>query len=139
MTMSTWKNCCISKDMSIIDTLRVIDKAALQFALVVSEGNHLLGVVTDGDIRRGLLRGLELSAPVADVMNTKPLVATINQEKSYIANIMRKSTLHHIPVVDENNVLMNLYTLEDVLYKKVRENVVILMAGGLHQASTTNR
>lgn len=129
--MSTWKKCCIHKDMSIIDTLRVIDKAALQFALVVSEGNHLLGVVTDGDIRRGLLRGLELSAPVAEVMNTKPLVANINQEKSYIANIMRKSALRRIPVVDENNVLTNLYTLEDVLYKRIRDNVVILMAGGL--------
>ena len=129
--MSMWKKCCIHKDMSIIDTLRVINKAVLQFALVVSEDNHLLGVVTDGDIRRGLLRGLELTAPVAEVMNTKPLVANINQEKSYIANIMRKSTLRHIPVVDENNVLINLYTLEDVLYKKIRDNVVILMAGGL--------
>lgn len=129
--MSTWKNCCISKDASIIETLRVIDKAALQFALVVSEDEHLLGVVTDGDIRRGLLRGLELVASVTEVMNSKPVVANINQEKHYIANLMRKYTLHHIPVVDDSNRLLNLYTMEDVLYKEKRDNAVILMAGGL--------
>lgn len=129
--MSTWKNCCIPKDTSIIETLRTIDAAALQFALVVSEKNHLLGVVTDGDIRRGLLRGVELSSPVEEIMNTKPVVANIYQEKYYIANMMRKYALHHMPVVNDKNELVNLYTMEDVLYKKQRDNVVILMAGGL--------
>ena len=129
--MSAWKNCCISKDTSIIETLRTIDEVALQFALVVSEKNHLLGVVTDGDIRRGLLRGVELSSPVEEIMNTKPVVANIRQEKHCIANMMRKYTLHHIPVVNDKNELVNLYTMEDVLYKKQRDNVVVLMAGGL--------
>ena len=129
--MGAWRNCCIPKDTSIIETLRTIDKAALQFALVVSEENHLIGVVSDGDIRRGLLRGVALSSPVEEIMNTKPVVANICQEKHYIANMMRKYALHHIPVVNENNELVNLYTMEDVLYKKQRDNVVILMAGGL--------
>ncbi len=129
--MSTWKNCCIPKDMSIIETLRVIDKAALQLALVVSKRKQLLGVVTDGDIRRGLLKGHELSDSVAEVMNTSPVVAHINQEKHYIASIMRKYALRHIPVLNDSSELVNLYTLEDVLYKKQRDNLVVLMAGGL--------
>lgn len=129
--MSTWQDCCVPLDLPIVETLRVIDKTALQFALIVTKDNNLLGVVTDGDIRRGILKGLGLYVPVAEVMNTKPVVANVNQEKKYVANIMRKFGLHHIPVVDENNVLVNLYTLEDLLYKKTRDNVVILMAGGL--------
>ena len=129
--MSIWKKCCVPKDMPLLEILRVIDTVALQLALVVSEDNRLLGIVTDGDIRRALLKGLPLSATAEQVMNAKPVIAKVSQDKRYVANLMRKMTLHQIPVLNEADELVNLYTLEDLLYKKQRHNVVILMAGGL--------
>lgn len=129
--MRTWKNCCVSKDMPLLEVLRIIDTVALQLALVVSEDNRLLGTVTDGDVRRALLNGQSLSARAEDVMNRKPVVAKVDQEKMYVANLMRKKNLRHIPVLNDKDELVNLYTLENLLYKKQRENVVVLMAGGL--------
>ena len=129
--MSTWKNCCVSKDMPLLEVLRTIDTVALQLALVVSEDNRLLGTVTDGDVRRALLKGLPLSAKAEDVMNKKPVVARDSQEKIYVANLIRKMNLRQIPVLNDEDELVNLYTLEELLYKKQRDNVVILMAGGL--------
>lgn len=129
--MDTWRKCCVPKEMSLIDVLKNIDTYALQLALIVSDENRLLGIVTDGDIRRGLISGMKLSMPVEYVMNKKPIVAHVTQDKMHIAMMMREYRLHHIPVLDEADELVNLYTLEDLVYVKKRDNIVVLMAGGL--------
>ena len=129
--MRNWKNCKITSDTSLIDTMRVIDKSKLQTALVVDEEDHLLGIITDGDVRRGILKGLPFSAPASEIMNPSPLTVTVNHEKSYVINFLAKHTINQIPVLDEDGRLVNLYRLEELLYTKQRENVVLLMAGGL--------
>ena len=60
--------------VSIKDALKIIDKEALRVALVVDD-NKLVGMVTDGDVRRGILQGIELSASVSQIMNTNPISA----------------------------------------------------------------
>ncbi len=129
--MKTWRECCVRQNTELLEVLRVLDAAALQLALVVTEDMHLSGMVTDGDIRRALLRGKTLSSPVQEFMNPHPVVVFSSDSKTYISSLMRRKQLHQIPVLDEDSRLVDLYTLEDVLYKRERDNVVILMAGGL--------
>lgn len=129
--MKNWQTCVIRPDVSLIEAMRVIDKSSLQTALVVDEENHLLGIITDGDVRRAILKGLPFSVQAAEIMNPKPLTVTVNHEKNYIINLMRKYDFKQMPVLDGNGRLVNLWRIEELLYKKQRENTVLLMAGGL--------
>ncbi len=62
--MKNWRSATIPAGSSIRQAMETIDHAAIQIALVIDADDHLLGTVTDGDIRRGLLRGSDLSAPI---------------------------------------------------------------------------
>src|SRR5258706_70552 len=78
--MKDWKKALVSRVSTLRDTIEHIDAGAVQIALVVDEAGRLLGTVTDGDVRRALLRGQALDSPVTAAMNAKPLVARAGQE-----------------------------------------------------------
>jgi len=124
-----WRNILISPSSSIHDAIIAIDKEALRLALVVDEKNHLLGTVTDGDIRRALLNQKSLSDPVSLVMNAHPKVVDLNTSKEAILVLMEKNNLLSIPIV-ENGVLVGLETLQQIVKRKQYDNPVFLMAGG---------
>lgn len=127
---SHWQSVCISPNSSIRDALALINKGALRTALVVEEhSNFLLGVITDGDIRRGLLRNLSLDALVSDVMNAQPITADINLCKEKLRQVMLKNGLLSLPLI-EDGMLAGLEVLNDIFTKKNYENPVFLMAGG---------
>ena len=73
-----WKNALIPADSSVADAIRNLDRSGLQIALVVSQDYGLLGTLTDGDIRRGLLRGLTMasSIEVYDTATLAPVAST---------------------------------------------------------------
>jgi len=125
-----WKNTVIDQNDSIKTALRVIDQEALRMALVVDGEQHLLGVVTDGDIRRGLLNELTLNEPVFKVMNTKPYTETKNVSNDELIEIMEKLDVLFIPIVEEGK-LIGLKTLHDLLIKPKLDNPVLLWQGGL--------
>lgn len=126
-----WKKSVILPTASIRDALQALDKSALQIAFVVDEKNCLLGAVTDGDIRRSLLRGGELSQPVTTVMNNHPIVALQGTDSTVLLQRMRDKTIRQIPLVDQESRLVGLARMEELLYRPQRDNVVVLMAGGL--------
>lgn len=121
----------IPQESSIRDAIAAIDKATFQIALVVDGENKLLGVVTDGDVRRALLRGLPLDSPVAEIMNAKPLIATIHDAKEKAQNsLSRGGRITRIPVVDENNRVIGIQIAEDLIGADFKNYWVVLMAGG---------
>jgi dTDP-glucose pyrophosphorylase len=131
MIMKEWKQILISKDVTIHDTLRIIDSSAMQIALVVDEEEHLLGTVTDGDIRRGILKGIHLDDLVTKIMNPHPTIAKSYERRDIMLAVMKLKRLNHIPVLDDDGRVINVETLQDLLQTDVKDNVVVLMAGGL--------
>lgn len=125
----SWKNILITSDKTIKDALSVIDSEALRVALVVDEKQVLLGVVTDGDIRRGILAGLSVNEAVANVMNKAPVIANLNATKDELVELMNRLDLLAIPIVDEGKVV-GLQTLHDNLLKEKKDNPIFIMAGG---------
>ena len=123
-----WKQTVVCPEASIRDAIKVIDQEALRVALVVDEQFHLLGIVTDGDVRRGLLRQVSLEDNVSLVMNPKPLVCTPMDSPEVIQVELERKMLLHMPVVD-NGCLVDLISIQH-LQKKQYENPVFLMAGG---------
>jgi dTDP-glucose pyrophosphorylase len=129
--MENWRNVVLFPHITIHETIARIDADALQIALIVDPEGRLLGTVTDGDVRRAILRGLALTEPISLVMNVNPTTARDNVDRSQILSIMKRKQLRHMPLVDANNILVGLETLDDFIQRGFRENRVVLMAGGL--------
>lgn len=129
--MKDWKKTLISPQLTLRDALLAINESTSQIAIVVDEHRRLLGTLTDGDARRGLLRGLTLSDPVTEVMHFNPIFARITDSRDSVIALMQEKGLHQIPMVDADNVVIGLEVVDDFLVTRTRENLVIIMAGGL--------
>lgn len=129
--MKGWKNTLILPAMPILKVIEKIDVNSLQIALIVDEQGRLLGTVTDGDIRRGILKGIGLNESVSLIMNKKPITVRSNVSRKNILTTMKVAQIRHIPVVDEDGRVVNLEVLDEVLESASLENWVMLMAGGL--------
>lgn len=125
-----WRQVLIRPEATLRDTIKVIDQAALQIALVVDEQEKLIGVVTDGDIRRALIRGLSLETSVGDVMNKRPKVATLQDTKAQLIAMMEGHHLYQLPVIDEQGRVARLEALQALYKQPSFPNPVFLMAGG---------
>lgn len=124
-----WKKVVIDTSVSIKDALKVIDKEALRIALVV-DNNKLIGTITDGDIRRGILKGIELTSSVSEIMNTNPVKANISLNSNELKLLMQSRKILSLPIVDNENQLVGLKTLHETLTVEKRNNPVFIMAGG---------
>lgn len=124
-----WKKILIKADQPIRDALQLIDSESLRIALVVDDELRLLGVVTDGDVRRGLLNNLSLARPVSIVMNQNPLTAEKGTARKDLIKFMERAKLLAIPLMDGDKVA-GLETLQRVGQYSKYQNPVFLMAGG---------
>lgn len=125
----TWQKILVAPTATMEETISVIDKGALKFALVVNTHQELLGVVTDGDIRRALLKHKSMDCLIVDIMNKTPLVAEEDTPKSRLLTLMRTKGLLAIPIVS-NNKLIGLQTIQKMIEKPSYDNPVFIMAGG---------
>ena len=123
-------NIIVGKSDSILKALELLDLYALRIVLVVDENNRLLGSITDGDIRRGLLKGQNLHATVESIMHTTPYsVEDGSLTDRQIFEIMREKRYLALPII-RNGQLVNIITLDDLIRTKKKENPVFIMAGG---------
>ncbi|MCK5541286.1 MAG: nucleotidyltransferase family protein [Desulfobacterales bacterium] len=129
--MKDWKKTFVGPETDIRETIAVIDKSALQVALVVDADNKLLGIVTDGDIRRGILKGVGLDEPVKRIYYVSPLTASIDDDPETMHRIMKEQEINHLPIIDHDGRVVELKILNEILTATKLKNPVILMAGGL--------
>jgi dTDP-glucose pyrophosphorylase len=116
---------------TIGEALGVIDSGAIKIALVVDSDNKLLGTLSDGDIRRGLLREKTLNDTIEDVYFKAPITANKNNSKESLTNLCLIKKIGQIPIVDVDKKIIDLFVLDGELLKKQHENHVVLMVGGL--------
>lgn len=129
--MKHWEQTLIGLESTLRDALDVIDRAGSQIALVVDADRHLLGTLSDGDMRRALLRGVSLDDRVETAMHRNPAVATHDEDLQAVAAQIRRLGLHQMPRVDSDNRVVGLTLLDDVMLVQPRDNWVVIMAGGL--------
>lgn len=128
--MNAWESVLIAPDLSLEAAIATLDREALRIVLIVDESRRLLGTLTDGDVRRALLKHLPLSTPVRLVMCSTPQVAYRDWSKDRILTLMDSTKLLQLPIVDTNGRVVGLETLQGLLNKPRRDNPVFLMAGG---------
>lgn len=129
--MKTWEQALIGPDTTLRQALETIDRAGCQIALVVDGRRRLLGTLSDGDARRGLLRGLTLADRAAAAMHISPTCARAGDDPQAILATMRRLGLHQVPVLDRHGAVVGLQTVDDFLATPVRDNWVVVMAGGM--------
>lgn len=128
--MKDWKKTLVAPTTPLLGTLDVLDKGALKIALVVDDRGRLLGTVTDGDIRRAILRHVSLDTPVAEVMNRKFRAGLAGTDRPALLARMRRDNLSQLPVIDADGIVVGLETVEEILHLRALDNWVVLMAGG---------
>ena len=129
--MKNIENIKLRQNATIKEALGIIDSGAMQIALVVDDNDKLLGTLTDGDIRRGILRGLDLDSSIETIVFKEPAIAKISSTKEEILKIALSKKLHQIPIVDDNGIVLDLKEIEELVEPKIKTSRVILMVGGL--------
>jgi dTDP-glucose pyrophosphorylase len=129
--MKTWESTLVTPEMTLREALACIDSVGSQMALVVDGQRRLLGTLSDGDARRGLLNGLSLTDKVTAAMHLNPTVARASETRHAILSMLRQSGLRQMPVVDTEGVVVGMEVIDDFLKTPERENWVVIMAGGL--------
>ena len=102
----------------------------MQIGLVVDRQQRLMGTVTDGDLRRGLLRGITTDAPVRTLMNDAPRTIGFGEPRGDVLAFMRREKIKHIPVVDFAGRAVDLITIDSLLTPQSQPYPIVLMAGG---------
>jgi dTDP-glucose pyrophosphorylase len=125
------QNIKLFKSSTIKEALEIINKAAMQIALIVDEKDKLLGTLTDGDIRRGLLKGLDLSNSIEPLIFKTPTIAKISDTREEVLKLALSKKLHQIPIVDDSGKVLGIQEIEELVKPKEKTNKVILMVGGL--------
>lgn len=125
-----WRKTLILMGASIEQAISNLNDSGCRIALVVGPGDVLYGTLTDGDIRRGLLRGLRLENPVDSLVNRDPLVVPPELGSEPVLQLMRANAIHQLPVVDAGRHVLGLYLLDELIAPKSRDNLMIIMAGG---------
>jgi UDP-N-acetyl-D-mannosaminuronic acid dehydrogenase len=136
--------CLISKDIKIKDaikrmTVSVENKFIAGFAVVVDEESKLIGVITDGDIRRGILKGIDIESNVERIANFDPMAVNYNQTKSQMAkDIMDKcekrdtsyKKYSKIVLIDDENKFYDVVSASDI-FEEITEpkNVAVYGMG----------
>lgn len=127
---SLLQQCLIGPDTSIHTLIERFNSRTEQIGIVVDEQRRLLGTVTDGDLRRGILRGVTTDAPVREIMNTAPRTRSIDQPRDDITSYMRHERVRHLPIVDFAGRAIDLVTLDKLLGPTPQPYPVVIMAGG---------
>lgn len=116
---------------TIKEAMRVIDTGGMKIAIIVDDQDHLIGILTDGDIRRGILKGMALDENIESIIQRDPIVCYLSESKEQILQKSLGKRIYHLPVLDANRVVVGIEDIEDLLQPQKKKNKVVLMAGGL--------
>lgn len=129
--MDSSKNLILNLNSTIKEALSALQYGTYKIVLVTNKHNKLLGTLTDGDIRRALLKQYSLDNKIENIINRNPATCNINDPKEKIIQLALSKKLHIIPIVDENSILVDIEDINLLLNTPPKKNKVILMVGGL--------
>ncbi len=124
------RQCSVTRKGNLEHAMRALDFGAVGIALVVDEKARLVGTLTDGDVRRALLRGASLASPLLPYLRTEYVAVSPEAGRTEVLDLMQSRLIEQIPIVDDAGRLIGLHLLHQVLGAEERSNVAVIMAGG---------
>ena len=130
ITEHIWRQAILPMTATIEEVITNLTKVSIKIVLVVNDSGELQGTISDGDIRRGLLRGLNLKSPIESIIHHNPLVVTDEIGREDVRKIMVANKIQQVPVVDDRQHIVGLYLWDEIATPLIRPNLMVIMAGG---------
>lgn len=125
-----WRLTLLHLGSTIQEAIQCLENSSLQIVLVVAEGNKLVGTLTDGDIRRAFLKGLNLRDAIDGIIRKNPFVAPLGMSKDVVLQLMKSNEIRHLPVTNTAGEVVGLHLWETINEPVKLENPIVIMAGG---------
>lgn len=125
-----WRESLLAPNATISDAIRNLDHTGIKIILVVNEDGVLDGTISDGDIRRGLLEGLNLNSSISAIIHRNALVVPPELTREQVMQLMVTNKILQIPVVDKNHRVVDLHLWDSIIFQPARSNLMVIMAGG---------
>jgi len=129
-TEEVWRQATLLENSTIGQAILNLNQGGIRIVLVVDKDTKLIGTISDGDIRRGLLKGLDLNSPISSIVHHNPLVVTPEMSREMVIQLIMANKVHQIPVVDGCQKLVGLHLWDEITTSPARPNVMVIMAGG---------
>jgi dTDP-glucose pyrophosphorylase len=126
-----WRKAILPANATIGQAIRNLDQVAIKIVLVANEAGMLEGTISDGDIRRGLLKGLDLNSPITSVIHRNALVVPPELGRELVMQLMVANKIQQIPVVDAQHCIVGLHLWDEITSPSSRPNLMVIMAGGM--------
>lgn len=129
-TEALWQRAILPPTATLQDAVKNLNDVAVKICLIVNGKGKLEGTISDGDIRRALLRGSTLASPITNVVRQNPLVAPEGMSRDLVLQLMTANKIQQIPVIDAHNHLVGLQLWDDITAPTALPNLMVIMAGG---------
>ncbi|WP_370191563.1 nucleotidyltransferase family protein [Qipengyuania sp.] len=125
-----WRRALLPVDATLAQTIENLNEVSIKLALCVDAEGKLLGSVSDGDIRRGLLRGLAMDDPVSEIANPSPMVVPESADRDLVRALMQANKVQQVPVVDPQGRVVGLHLWDELTTPASHDHPMVIMAGG---------
>ena len=130
-SVDSWRHALLPLSATIEQAIRNLNEVTIKIVLVSNETGVLEGTISDGDIRRGLLKGLDLNSPIASIIHRNALVVPPEMGREMVIQLMVANKIQQIPVVDEGHHVVGLHLWDEITTPAKRSNLMVIMAGGM--------
>ena len=125
-----WSQALLPINSNIKEAIQVLNEISLRIVLITDSTGTLIGTISDGDIRRGLLKGLDLASPIESIIHHDALVVPPNLNRDVVVELMTANKIQQIPIVDEKMHVVGLHLWDQINSSTARSNAMVIMAGG---------
>lgn len=126
-----WRHAILPFDATIGQAIHNLNEVSVKIVLVANAAGVLEGTISDGDIRRGLLKGLDLNSPLTSIIHHDALVVPPDLGRDLVMQLMVANKIQQIPVVDEQHHIIGLHLWDEINMSSSRPNMMVIMAGGM--------
>jgi dTDP-glucose pyrophosphorylase len=125
-----WRKALLPIDATLKQAIENLNETSFQIAIIVTPDDAVVGILTDGDIRRGLLQQYNMNSPIEPIVQREPLVVPPELGRDSVLQLMQANRIHQLPIVDKDRRMLGLHLLDELIGPRQRQNLMVIMAGG---------
>ncbi|WP_341880177.1 nucleotidyltransferase family protein [Synechococcus sp. UW140] len=131
LTEQNWRQALLPSNATIGQAIDNLNETSFRIVLVATEVGVIEGTLSDGDIRRGILKGLDLNSSITSITRRNALVVPQEMNRELVIQLMIANKIQQIPIVDDQHHIVGLHLWDEITVPPKRPNIMVIMAGGM--------